>query len=226
MNMKVNYIEHQIIFEEEKINVFEIENKKLFYRFINDLYRLKNGELVEEFIAYNEKNEEINISKNIHILINYFNLELDAKKIITDANKIIIEQLDEKDILDFSKIYKKISNKMNSVINRSEMPLLLDDEFSVEMFFKLIKTTIKKESELINNLLILIDINKIIRNNQILIFINLKEYLSKQELIELYKYAMYNSVKIILIDSKAYGICLKYESKIIIDENLNEYMLQ
>lgn len=226
MNLKISYIEQKITFEEDTINAFEIENKKLFYRFVNDLYRLKNGELVEELIFFDDNNEDISVSKNIQILVNYFNLDLDTKKIITEANKIMMEQLDENDILDFSRIYKKIISKMNNIINKSEFPLIVDDEFNLEQFFKMMKITIKKENDLLNNLMILIEINKIIRNNQILIFINLKEYLSKQELIELYKYAVYNSVTIILIDSKTYGTSLKYENKIIIDEDLNEIVLQ
>lgn len=54
---------------------------------------------------------------------------------------------------------------------------------------------------------------------------NLKQYLNKVELIELYKYSIYNGVNIILIDSQAYGVKMEYERKLIIDNSLEEYML-
>ena len=59
----------------------------------------------------------------------------------------------------------------------------------------------------------------------ILVFINLKQYLSKNELLELYKYSIYNQVQIILIDSQSYGVTLEYEKKLIIDDNLEEIVL-
>lgn len=40
-----------------------------------------------------------------------------------------------------------------------------------------------------------------------------------------YKYAIYNNIKIVLIDSQSYGIKLEYENKLIIDENLDEFVL-
>ena len=47
----------------------------------------------------------------------------------------------------------------------------------------------------------------------------------KNELIELYKYAIYNNVNIFLVDSQSYGVTLKYEKKLIIDDNLDEFVL-
>lgn len=225
MNIKANYIEHTINFRKEEINVLEIENKKMFFRFVNDLYRLKNGEIVEELIFYDSNYEEINM-RSFQIITNYFDLELDSKKLLTDCNKLMLEKLDDNDINELSKIYKKVISKMSDILSKSELPLILENEFNPDIFFKIIKTTIKRENELLSNILNLIDIKRLLRNQQIIIFVNLKEYLSNQEIAELYKYAIYNEVSIILIDSKSYGPCLKYENKLIIDENLDEIVLK
>ena len=45
-------------------------------------------------------------------------------------------------------------------------------------------------------------------------------------LIELYKYAIYNKIKILLIDSQSYGTTTSYENKLIVDSNLDEFMLK
>lgn len=49
--------------------------------------------------------------------------------------------------------------------------------------------------------------------------------ITNQELLELYKYAIYNKINIILIDSQCYGGTLEYENKLIIDRNLDEFMI-
>ena len=37
MNLKINYFDNQIRLNKENIQVIEIENKKTFYRLVNDL---------------------------------------------------------------------------------------------------------------------------------------------------------------------------------------------
>lgn len=87
------------------------------------------------------------------------------------------------------------------------------------------KISINKTDDLLDNLLLLIDLEKVLKINEILFFINLKQYLSQEELIEFYKYAIYNEIKIVLVDSQSYGVKLDYEKKLIIDANLDEFVL-
>ena len=61
MNLKVNYFENNIKFNNDNIQVIEIENKKMFYRFISNLYEIKNGLNVNELYFYNDNNDELNL---------------------------------------------------------------------------------------------------------------------------------------------------------------------
>lgn len=71
----------------------------------------------------------------------------------------------------------------------------------------------------------LIDIEKAFKLSNILVFINLKQYLSNKELEELYKYSIYNNVRILLVDSQGYNNISIYENKLSIDKDLVEFML-
>ena len=95
----------------------------------------------------------------------------------------------------------------------------------MENLFKILKISINKKDSLIDNLFLIIDLENKFKLNKLLVFINLKQYLSKEELIEFYKYCIYNNVMIILVDSQTYGTTIKYEKKLIIDSNLDEYLL-
>ena len=72
---------------------------------------------------------------------------------------------------------------------------------------------------------LLIDIEKTLNLSSILVFINLKQYLSNEELEELYKYSIYNDVKILLVDSQCYSNKSIYENKLSIDKDLVEFVL-
>ena len=54
---------------------------------------------------------------------------------------------------------------------------------------------------------------------------NLKQYLTKEELLEFYKYATYNSIKLIMIESTRYDYINDYEKIVIIDKSLDETMI-
>ena len=54
---------------------------------------------------------------------------------------------------------------------------------------------------------------------------NLKQYLNKEEIVEFYKYATYNSIKIIMIESTKYDYFNDYEKVITIDQSLEESVI-
>ena len=105
------------------------------------------------------------------------------------------------------------------------MNLSLNSDFDLNIVIKLLNISINKKDNILDNLLLLIDIEKELCLNKLLIFVNLKQYLSKSELVELYKYLLYNNIDVLLIDSQAYGVNNEYEKKLIIDEELEEYLI-
>lgn len=225
MNLKVNYFENSLNFDNDRIQVIEIENKKMFYRFISDLYEIKNDNELNELYFYNDKNEELDLSNKIEIYTNFFDLNINSKKIITSLNKTIIDNLSDNEKDNIFNNYKKIYKSLSTILSNFDLPLTISDSISIEDIIKVSKVSISIKNDLLENLLLLIDIEKTLKLNKILFFINLKQYLNKDELLEFYKYAIYNNINIVLIDSQGYGVPLNFEKKLIIDSELEEFML-
>ena len=223
MNLNINFLENNIIISNEYISVLEIENKKTFYRIVNLLNKFSLGETIEEIDFYVENKEKNNIK--INLFLDYFNWNLDSKKTNNELQKNIIDKLDDEYILELTKIYKKLYNTLNKMLLEVELPLEITQDFDINIFIKNMKVTLQQKNELLDNLLLIIDITNILKLNDLLIFVNLKQYLSTTELIELYKYSIYNNIKILLIDSQTYGPTLEFEKKLIVDENLDEFVL-
>ena len=223
MNLNINFLENNIIISNEYISVLEIENKKTFYRIVNLLNKFSLGETIEEIAFYVENEEKNNIK--INLFLDYFNWNLDSKKTNNELQKNIIDKLDDEYILELTKIYKKLYNTLNKMLLEVELPLEITQDFDINIFIKNMKITLQQKNELLDNLLLIIDITNILKLNDLLIFVNLKQYLSTTELIELYKYSIYNNIKILLIDSQTYGPTLEFEKKLIVDENLDEFVL-
>ena len=225
MKLIIKYIDNDIELKENEISAIEIENKRYFYRIVKDLYDIYDNELSEDIYLIDDNNKEINISNKIKIFIDYFNFKLDSKKYTNDITKYINKVLSEETKETLLNQYKKIINLYKKELNNIDLPLVLDTDLDIENITKLIKVSINTNKELINNLFTLIDLENIFQTKNILVFINLKQYLSKEEIEELYKYSIYNGINLLLIDSQSYGTTLTNERKLIIDENLDEFML-
>lgn len=225
MNLKINYFDNNIKIENDYVQVIEIENKKTFYRLVSDLYKIKNDEKLDEVFFYDDNNQEINMYNKVDLYVNFFDIDLNSKKNLNILNKNIINSLTDNVKEEILNNFKKLAKSFTKILSDIDLPLSLNDNITVEDIIKLLKISINKTDELLNNLLLIIDLEKVLKMNEILFFINLKQYLSQEELIEFYKYAIYNEIKIVLVDSQSYGIKLDYEKKLIIDANLDEFVL-
>ena len=225
MNLKINYFDNNIKIENDYIQVIEIENKKTFYRLLSDLYKIKNDEKLDEVFFYDDNKEEINMYNKVDLYVNFFDIDLNSKKNLNALNKNIINSLTDNVKEEILNNFKKLSRSFTKILSDIDLPLSLNDNITVDDIIKLLKISINKTDDLLNNLLLLIDLEKVLKINEILFFINLKQYLSQEELIEFYKYAIYNEIKIVLVDSQSYGVKLDYEKKLIIDANLDEFVL-
>ncbi len=225
MKLNVDYFDNKIEFSKDYINVIEIENKKYFYRFVNNLFEIEKNEIADNLNFFDEMNSNINMNGKLKVYVNYFDLSFDSKKMQTELSKYISNIIEEDDKTLLQNQYNKLIKMFKKIINEIELPLCIDDELSLDSLIKLLKIGINKKNYILDNLFLIIDIEKLLKINNIIVFINLKQYLSKEELVELYKYSIYNQVQIMLVDSQCYGGTIEYEKKLIVDENLDEFMI-
>lgn len=225
MNMKVEYFDQNIEINSDFIRVIEIENKKYFYRFVRDLcqiFSLGYSDCIE-FLSYD--GSELNMNGKIRVFKDYFDFGFASKKFANEFIKYIYGLMDEQTKNKLILESQKMTKIVRHILDDSDLPVYLEEDIDLDYFFKHLKIAINCKEDLLDNLFMLIDLEKALNISNILVFINLKQYLTKPELIELYKYAIYNQQYIFLVDSQCYGISLDYEKKFIIDEDLNEIML-
>mgnify|MGYP001149645531 FL=1 len=86
MKITVSYLENNIEINNENINVLEIENKKIFFRLINDLNQICNGNVIEEIKTFID-DKEVSITNKVNVISDYFNI--DFSKYMLSINKLI-----------------------------------------------------------------------------------------------------------------------------------------
>lgn len=224
MKIVVNFLNNQIDFDNNIFSI-EVENKVYLFRIIQEFNKINNGEISDVISVFDNKYNEINIKNKFDLYFDFFNFDINNKKIHSKIYEHIINNLSEEDNVKIINNYNKIMKIFNKELSNLNLDININEEILSDNIIKNIKIKVEQKDSLLDNILQLIDINILFKLNEFLVFINLKQYLSKIELIELYKYAVYNGVNLLLIDSYSYGPTLFNEKKLIIDNDLNEFMI-
>ncbi len=223
MKITVSYLENNIEINNENINVLEIENKKIFFRLINDLNQICNGNVIEEIKTFID-DKEVSIINKVNVISDYFNI--DFSRYMLSINKLINENLKGNSDKSLLLLYKKLIQKYNSIISTVDLPIMVNNDVTIESLTKLLKLKINYKNSIIENLFSIIELERSLKSSKFIVFVNLKQYLDDNELKELYKYSIYNNVNIILIDSQCYGCSHDFEKKLIVDNNLVEFVVK
>lgn len=224
--MKLVYknIEYILNLEENKVPVYIIENQKLFFKMLQDLHRQVNMSEEGNFALFDDKNKELNISKNFLLISDVFNINFHDKKIINSIFSILKEEsLSEENYSLRLETENKLKDFLQVLISSFEFPLEINEKFEYESLFKIFNIKIQENYE--NFLEKIIDYLKIITrltSIKYIVFINLKTFLSKNELEKLYKESFYNKINIILFENYENNCIINVEKRIIIDSDLCE----
>ena len=175
MKINVNYIDNELILEDNKILNIEIYNKKFFYRFIKDLNLIENGNNLEEITAFNKQNEEITLTNKIEILSDFLEFDSYNKKYSSDFQKYIVKNSEEKNIDKIVKEYSKVYDSITNIVNLVDIPITIKNDFDFDSIIKSFKFEVNFSDNLLNNLINLLEVKTNLSKEKIYIFINLKK---------------------------------------------------
>lgn len=225
MKLRINGFENEIDFGSSKVNTIQIDNPKLFTHIIECLDEKINGFENNEIFLFNENSEELNCSKEICMIFDIFNIEYNSKKIIGKIYDNISNNIKENEDNFIKNINKNIRKNLINELN--ELPFNFEVKDTIDVIDLLKIYNVKIDNSSYNNALekieLLIEILSNLKIAKVLIIPNLKSYFSEKELLELYKYSLYNEINLISIERKRYRK-LKYEQILYIDNEFDEYV--
>lgn len=225
MKIKIDYIESEIDFDISDIYTLEVYNKKYLYRISSLMYSLSCGDFIDEIKCFDDEFNELKLTNKVNFFSNYFDFEFNSKKYSNDIVKYILSNIEQFESETILKLYTKMCGLINKELTRLELPISISYGEGIADVIKMLKFSVLQKDELLDNLFLIIDLESILNSNKILCFTNLKQYLTREELIEFYKYASYNSRKVIMIESTKCEQIREYEKIIIIDQDLDEYVI-
>ena len=222
MKLKIIGFENEIEFK-NNINVLIIIDRKCFSHIIECLNNKNQGIEDNEIYLLDDENNELNMEKNMLIVFDLFNLEYNSKKFLNKIYEIISNNIKLKNDFVIEELIFKLRNYLIEEINELPFEFLMKEEIDVLDILKLfsLKIDSKNYTSILERAELIIDMLTIVQPNTLLVIPNLKLYLSDEEIIELYKYSLYNNINLLVIEQN-FAKKLEYENILIIDENFSE----
>lgn len=226
MKLKINGFDNEIIFNDENINILEIKDSKCFTNIIKILNEKINGIESNEIFLLDNNENELNMGKEMYMIFDLFNIDYNSKKIISKIYEIISENIKKNQDHEIENETIKLRNYIIQEINELPFEFVMKRELEISEILKLYNLKIDpiNYTSILERAELLIDIISTLQIAKILVLPNLKTYLSEDELVALYKYSLYNNVKLLLIE-RYNTKKLKYEKTMLIDESFDEEIL-
>lgn len=223
MIMSIFGLENKITFEEGKINVLEIYNKKFFRRMIEILNGEEEAENNEIVLLDNEKRVEL--KKNVLVFTDLFNIDFNSKKIITKIYNELIESIKKRQDDELENLTIKLRNYLIEEINELPFEFNINSEMEINDLLKAFNLKIDTTcyTTIVEKIEFIINIIANLKMATILVIPNLKVYLEKEEIIEIYKYSLYNNIKLLILENSSNEKIENYEIKNIIDKEFDEF---
>lgn len=223
MKLKINGFDTKISFSKENVNILIINDTKCFSHIIETINDIINGEESTEIFLLDNEDNELKMNKEMYMVIDLFNIEYNSKKIINKLYEKIANNIEKMEDIEFQNMVTNLRNYIIQEINELPFEFTMKDEIDITEILKLynLKIDYLNYKSVLEKVEFLIDILATLKISNILVIPNLKLYLSDEELIELYKYSLYNEINLFLIE-KDYTSKLKYEKILLIDESFED----
>lgn len=203
---------------ENMVNVLVIEAPNVFSRVIEELMCQIEGEPGTFILS--EQDAIKTISKEADMIVNPFRVDCNEKriqqKLFQELSDIMNEELVEQTVY----LQGRIISYLEELLQKVPYPLDFDVEGSMPGLLKMCHVAFDNRIDtLVENIINYIKVLRKFCAIKVIFLVNLKLYLTQDELVELYKYAFYEKMSLILLENSDKGK-LENESICILDKDM------
>ncbi|MHB8127036.1 MAG: type II-A CRISPR-associated protein Csn2 [Desulfitobacteriaceae bacterium] len=226
MKIKIFPFETELICDETKACVLEIEYRGLFASIVYSIYQMLHGEHGNEQIVLVEESGTIHFEKDVVLISDILQLDLNSKQIMSKLWKRIEVIIAQEPELNY-RIEESIAQVTAQVVTLLEefpFDFSYTGQAEIASYLKMISLKIdeQKYKTHLEKLLAFFDIVAELNLCRFVILVNSKCYFANEKLQEIYKYARYKKIPLLLIEPRHTDQTIAGEYRVVIDEDYDE----
>lgn len=208
----------EIELKENVTSVIVLENIALRLSLIEALSLQLTGKEGNWLLVENENRYEL--SKYVELILEPFSLQLNNKKLknklYQDAKMIADDAL----CLQGLEVHSHICNYLECLLEKMPYPVKYKEEWNVSELLKVYGVELEETFEHIDEKVFdYIRLMNQVCGTKIFITLNLKQYLTETQLLELYKLAGYSKIQLVLIEFQMHDKKLEGEEVYVLDKD-------
>ena len=204
--------------KENVVSVIVVEDVAFRLPMVEELYSQLMGKEGNWLLAENEKNYEL--GKKAEVILEPFSLELNNKKVKTKLYQDIKTIAQDLCFSQGLEVHSCICNYLESLLEKTPYPVKYEQEWNILELLKAYGVELEEECDSIfEKLFNYIKLINQVCGISIFITVNLKQYLTDEQIGELYKLAMYSKIQLVLIEFNIFGGKLDCEEIYILDKD-------
>ena len=208
----------QIELEENIVQKLIIESPRILSSFLVELKKQIDGKEGKWVLSH--EGEILEISDHMELIINFFDLQINQRKMIKKLYDQIIQEINNTELLIE---WTRLNSAWESMLNKATSNLEYDLEYEacdIRSFLKMVNVQFREREEgYFEYLLEYLQLQSEVRNIRIFCIVNCTSFLTEEEIAFLYEQACYKKLFLILFDTKNISIKSEIEKKIIIDSD-------
>lgn len=186
--------------KENQITVLSVENPKAYTTILRDIWSQVQGG--EGSFLFSDGEKVKSIAKEMECIYNPFELDCNDKKIIAKLYQEIREQAEEELVYEGVTLNTKVLEYLEQLLQRVPYPLDYNVDFDVTNLLKLYGVKIESAGgDLLEKIVDYLKVLSQICGVRNYVFIGIKQYLETEELEQLYEFAFYEKINIIIIEA-------------------------
>ncbi len=220
--VKNRYLSQNLSLSRDSLCYLTIENQNMYRSFLLGIQRQQKEEEEGYLLVYRDE-KEVKVNKEVCLLTDILNFEFDEKKAALAIQKDVGTKVDRQKFEKYELLLNAISDFIDEVSYDYQLPLTYDSEMTLPAFLKAFSLNVDSSSDSFLSMLVQkIKILTFVFHYSIFIFVNLCDFLSKEELIFFKKEMNLLEVDFLIISSHLPNYRINHEQIIRIDSDLCE----
>lgn len=189
----------EVDIKENIVAIIVLEDVKLRLPLINELFSQTSGKEGNWLLFENDKS--FDLGKKVELILEPLTLTLNNKKVKTKLYQDIKTIAQDYCFSQGLEVHSQICNYLENMLDKLPYPVKYDEDWDVSEILKAYNVELVEEYDnIFEKLYNYIKLVNTVCGTDIFIMVNIKQYLTDEQITELYKMAAYGKIQLVLIE--------------------------